>query len=142
MNTRSKSKSIQQKNKLREITTGFYKIFLESLQDKVVRNKLAYWYYQENKQKGQPSISEIIKTARQFQKEKDEDDSITLPDFKSDDISSYFENEKESESNIIPLNLKHSAEACTFCGHSHNSADEKECESNINPPKIIFLFNL
>ncbi len=111
MNTRSKSKSIQQKNKLREITTGFYKIFLESLQDKVVRNQLAYWYYQENKQKGQPSISEIIKTARQFQKEKDEDDSITLPDFKSDDISSYFENEKESESNICP-------------------------------PKIIFLFNL
>ena len=63
MNTRSKSKSIQQKNKLREITTGFYKIFLESLQDKVVRNKLAYWYYQGNKQKGQPDISEIIKTS-------------------------------------------------------------------------------
>ena len=108
MNTRNKSKSNQLKNenlleysnkleRLSKYRKDFFKVFINAIQDDEVKRRIQIWYY---KQQDNPDIYRIIKVARQFQKEKDEDDEITLPDFKTEDVSSYFEKEEESESNI------------------------------------------
>ena len=98
--------------RLWECREEFFKVFITGIHDNEVRNRINIWYYQQQDQQANPDIFTIIKVARQFQKEKDEDDKMSLPDFKTkDDISRYFENEEQSESNICP-------------------------------PKIIFLFNL
>ena len=106
MNTRNKSKSIQLKNeilleyankleRLWECREEFFKVFITVIHDNEVRNRINIWYYQQQDQQANPDIFTIIKVARQFQKEKDEDDKMSLADFKSeDDISRYFENEE------------------------------------------------
>ena len=99
MNTRNESKSIEQKNEilleycnkmesLWECRKEFFKVFITGIQDDEVKNRIKIWYYQQHDQQVNPDIFTIVKVARQFKKEKDEDDKITLPDF---------ENEEESE---------------------------------------------
>ena len=66
-----------------ECRKEFFKVFITDIQDDEVKNRIKIWYYQQHDQQANPNIFTIVKVARQFKKEKDEDNKITRNESKS-----------------------------------------------------------
>ena len=68
----------------------FFQIFINGIQDEDVKRRTNKWFKKENYH----FTTLVIEKAEDFHKQKDEDEQIILPDFKTEDISRYFETEK------------------------------------------------
>ena len=120
----------------------FFEVFINGIQDQDVKRRTERWFKEHGntkifknfvEQRGYNHRSLVIKVAEAFQKEKDEDDKINLPDFKTEDINRYFETEEESY--LIDYDFVYESETETESemeveSEMDGEAEEAESETN------------
>ena len=113
----------------------FFEVFINGIKDQDVKRKTERWFKEQGntkifknfvKERGYNYRSIVIRIAEAFQKEKDEDDKIKLPDFKTEDINRYFETEEKSE----------------FETESETDGEAEETEAPLQPLSKACIYNI